>query len=156
MTAQQKCQNDEQKGRAIFISYLQQIGTTDITPTTDEYDSVDLFFTSKRGNKVAVEVKTRDPKYEGYPTYIMEETKYRGMKDRMAEAGATIGLYVFIFNNHIYIYNIEDIVASTQPVSSRMKANSYSDRVKTKQIYYFDKDLAIMKSQIIDNVWKRL
>ena len=31
----------------------------------------------------------------------------------MKESGAAIGLYVFIFNNRIYIYNIEDIVAST-------------------------------------------
>ena len=156
MTAHQKCQNYEQNGRAIMISYLQQIGTTDITPTTDEYDRVDLFFTSKRGNKVAVEVKTRDPKYEGYPTYIMEQIKYDGMKARMKESGATIGLYVFIFNSHIYIYNIEDVVASTQPVASIMKANSYSDRVKTKQMYYFDKDLAIMKAQLTDNKWTRL
>jgi hypothetical protein len=48
------------------------MGIKDINPTTDEYDSVDIFFTSKKGNKVAVEVKTRDPKYEGYPTYILE------------------------------------------------------------------------------------
>lgn len=156
MTAQQKCQKDEQRGRAIMISYLQQIGITDITPTTDEYDSVDLFFTSKKGNKVAVEVKTRDPKYEGYPTYILEQIKYDGMKERMNESGATIGLYVFIFNSHIYIYNIEDIVASTEPVASRMKANSYSNRYKSKQIYYFDKDLAIMKAQFTNNKWKRL
>lgn len=139
-----------------MISYLQQIGITDITPTTDEYDSVDLFFTSKKGNKVAVEVKTRDPKYEGYPTYILEQIKYDGMKERMNESGATIGLYVFIFNSHIYIYNIEDIVASTEPVASRMKANSYSNRYKSKQIYYFDKDLAIMKAQFTNNKWKRL
>lgn len=156
MTAQQKCQNDEKRGRAIMISYLQQIGITDITPTTDEYDSVDLFFTSKKGTKVAVEVKTRDVKYEGYPTYIMEDLKYRGMKDRMKESGATVGLYVFIFNSHIYIYNIEDIVASTEPVASRMKANSYSNRYKSKQIYYFDKDLAIMKAQFTNNKWIRL
>lgn len=62
----------------------------------------------------------------------MEDLKYRGMKDRMKESGATVGLYVFIFNSHIYIYNIEDIVASTEPVASRMKANSYSNRYKSK------------------------
>lgn len=156
MTAQQHCQKYEQNGRAIMISYLQQIGITDINPTTDEYDSVDLFFTSKKGNKVAVEIKTRDPKYEGYPTYIMEQIKYDGMKERMNKAGATIGLYVFIFNNHIYIYNIEDIVASTDPVAAQMKANSYSDRVKTKQIYYFDKDLALVKAQLTNNKWTKL
>lgn len=139
-----------------MISYLQQIGITDINPTTDEYDSVDLFFTSKKGNKVAVEIKTRDPKYEGCPTYIMEQTKYDGMKERMNKTRATIGLYVFIFNNHIYIYNIEDIVASTEPVVAQMKANSYSDKVKAKQIYYFDKDLAIMKVQLTDNKWTKL
>jgi hypothetical protein len=54
------------------------------------------------------------------------------MKERMNESGATIGLYVFIFNNHIYIYNIDEIVASTKPVASRMKANSFSNRYKTK------------------------
>lgn len=156
MTAQQQCQKYEQNGRAIMISYLQQIGITDITPTTDEYDSVDLFFTSKKGNKVAVEVKTRDPKYEGYPTYIMEQIKYDGMKERMKESGATIGLYVFIFNNHIYIYNIEDIVASTEPVAAQMKANSYSNRYKSKQIYYFDKDLALVKAQLTNNKWIKL
>lgn len=156
MTAKQKCQNDEQKGRAIMISFLQQMGIKDINPTTDEYDSVDIFFTSKKGNKVAVEVKTRDPKYEGYPTYILEQIKYDGMKERMNESGATIGLYVFIFNNHIYIYNIDDIVASTEPVASRMKANSFSNRYKTKQIYYFDKEIAFVKAQQIDNKWIKL
>ena len=73
------------------------------------------------------------------------------MKERMKESGATIGLYVFIFNSHIYIYNIEDIVASTEPVVSIMKANSYSDRIKTKQMYYFDKDLALVKAQLTYN-----
>lgn len=139
-----------------MISFLQQMGIKDINPTTDEYDSVDIFFTSKKGNKVAVEVKTRDPKYEGYPTYILEQIKYDGMKERMNESGATIGLYVFIFNNHIYIYNIDDIVASTQPVAARMKANSFSNRYKTKQIYYFNKEIAFVKAQQIDNKWIKL
>lgn len=154
MTAHQKCQNYEQNGRAIMISYLQQIGITDITPTTDEYDSVDLFFTSKKGNKVAVEIKTRNPNYENFDTFILEQIKYDGIKKRMQEENANIGLYVNIFGDHLYIYNIEDIIAES--VNVVMKANSYSNRVKQKDIIYFDKDKAIIKAQLNDNKWIKL
>lgn len=145
----------EKKGRTTFISFLQQIGITDITPTTDEYDSVDLFFTSKKGNKVAVEVKTRDPKYEGYPTYIMEQIKYDGMKERMKESGATVGLYVFIFNSHIYIYNIEDC-AKGEKQTRVLPKNHFSNEKTVKDMFFFRKDKALVMAQYVDNKWTRL
>lgn len=37
-----------------------------------------------------------------------------------------------------------------------MKANSYSNRVKQKDIIYFDKDKAIIKAQLNDNKWIKL
>lgn len=145
----------EKKGRATFISFLQQIGIKDIQPTEDEYDQVDLFFTSKKGNKIAVEIKTRDKKYEYYDTYMMEEIKYNGIKQRMKEEGAQAGLYVYIFDNHIYIYNIEDC-AKGEKQTRVLPKNHFSNEKTVKDMFFFRKDKALVMAQYVDNKWIRL
>ena len=157
MSTEQLIKNNDERGKELVKILLQQIGATEIEVTQDQFDSVDMFFKSKRGQRVAVEVKNRAPKDEHYSTYLLELGKYLGIKQRMHDKGATVGLYAYIFGDHLYLYNIEDIVANTAlQRDCKVKANGYSNRWTTKDMYYFDKELYLAKFELVDGKWHKL
>ena len=111
-----------------------------------------MIATDKKGQKIVVEIKTRNEKYENYPTFYFELVKYEGMVKRMKEEGAVGGLYVCIFGTHIYIYSIKTIVEQTPITYKWLPANSFGDGTfKSKAIYDFKKDLAFRKIQLDNN-----
>lgn len=151
MSNTEKVISDETKGRQLFGSFLQQKGIQ-YTCTTDQMDSVDMVITNKNGDKIVTEIKTRNPKFESYETFIFEQNKLLGMQQRMKELGAKAGIYVYIFGTHIYIYNIKDIVEQTELTYKWLPANSFGDGRKVqKAIYQFRKDLAFKKVQLDNN-----
>ena len=60
----------EHKGRALFKSFLDQVGATG-QPTKDSYDRVDYYFQIK-GKKYVAEIKVRNAFYD---YYLIEEDK---------------------------------------------------------------------------------
>ena len=111
-----------------------------------------MVVTDKKGKKLVVEIKTRNEKYENYPTFYFERMKYEGMIKRMNEEGAVGGVYVCIFGTHIYFYNIRTIVDKTPITYKWLPANSFGDGIsKSKAIYDFKKDLAFRKIQLDNN-----
>lgn len=148
-----KCTKAESIGRAKFIELATQNGIEDITPTEDYFDPVDLFYSTKAGQKVAVEVKNRGEQYECYSTYLMELNKYHGMKKRMKEENSNFGLYVYFFADHAYLYNIETIFRNKVTYRQRVHANSYDDRTTVKDMMQFDKRLALCVYHKIDGKW---
>ena len=60
----------EHKGRALFKSFLDQVGATG-QPTKDSYDRVDYYFQIK-GKKYVAEIKVRNAFYDDY---LIEEDK---------------------------------------------------------------------------------
>ena len=54
----------EHKGRALFKSFLDQVGATG-QPTKDSYDRVDYYFQIK-GKKYVAEIKVRNAFYDDY------------------------------------------------------------------------------------------
>ena len=65
------CQNCETKDRQQFKELLLSIGIKDFKFTKNQFDQIDLLFTTKKGNLCATELKGRDDKFEGYDTYLM-------------------------------------------------------------------------------------
>ena len=148
----EQCENE---GRTLFASYLDQ-ENYQYEGTTDPSDPIDMIVTNKKDKKIAVEIKTRTPYYEQFPTYFLEEMKYKGMKKRMKEIGAKVGLYVCIFGTHIYIYNIEDIVSNTPITYRKLPKNSFGGELVDKAIYDFDKTLVFKKIQLDNDKWIKL
>lgn len=157
MSNKQKVISDENKGRQLLASFLEQKGIQ-YTCTTDQMDAVDMIITNKNGDKIVTEIKVRNEKYENYSTFFFEEAKYQGMTKRMKQLDAKAGLYVCIFGTHIYIYNIEKIVMQTPLTYEWLPANSFGDGVfRNKGIYNFRKDLAFVKVQLgNNNKWVKL
>ena len=151
MNNREKVEQDESKGRQLLASFFKQ-EKIKYTCTTDITDSIDMIATNKKGQKKVVEIKTRNEKYENYPTFYFEQVKYEGMIRRMKEEGAVGGLSVCIFGTHIYIYNIQTIVEKTPITYKWLPVNSFGDGIsKSKAIYDFDKDLAFIKIQLDEN-----
>ena len=151
MTNIQKVNKCEEEGRQLLASYFDQQGIQ-YECTTNITDQIDMIATDKKGQKIVVEIKTRNEKYENYPTFYFELVKYEGMVKRMTEEGAVGGLYVCIFGTHIYIYSIKTIVEKTPITYKWLPANSFGDGTfKSKAIYDFKKDLAFRKIQLDNN-----
>ena len=109
MNGKEHCQNCETKDRQQFKELLLSIGIKDFKFTKNQFDQIDLLFTTKKGNLCATELKGRGDKFEGHDTYLMEEIKYNGIKRRQQEEHADFGVYVYLFSNKIYIYNVDKI-----------------------------------------------
>lgn len=89
---------DEQIGRKILKSFLDQVGATDQQPTEDRYNPVDYYFTLK-GVKVVAEIKVRDIQYENYSTHLMEQSKYEALLKEQQQKHLDYGYYICFFKD---------------------------------------------------------
>lgn len=105
-----KFQEKELKGRSWFSEMLTQFGATDLQPTTDAYDKVDIYFTHK-GKNIVAEIKCRDIKYLDYPEHIIEEIKIKGMFQAKNEKNCDEAYYVNFFGENVAIvYTLKAIL----------------------------------------------
>lgn len=156
MIGNEHCQKCETKDRQQFKELLLSIGIKDIRFTGNEFDQIDLLFTAKNGYLCATELKGRDDKFECYDTYIMEEIKYNGIKKRQQEENADVGLYVYLFSDKIYIYNVDKIKKVAKVSKRIMPANNFSQRKTEKVMYEFDKYIALAIYEKIDDKWAKV
>lgn len=104
----------ELKGRALFKSFLDQIGATEQQPTKDKFDPADYYFTFK-GEKYVVEIKCRDIQYQHYDTHLMESIKLQKLLIAKNDNHCDVALYVNFFGNDTaYLYNATDIINSAE------------------------------------------
>lgn len=150
------CQNCETKDRQQFKELLLSIGIKDIRFTKNQFDQIDLLFTAKNGYLCATELKGRSDKFENYDTYIMEEIKYNGIKKRQQEENTDVGLYVYLFSNKIYIYNVDKIKKVAKVSKRIMPANNFSQHKTEKVMYEFDKYIALAIYEKIDGKWAKV
>ena len=156
MNGKEHCQNCETKDRQQFKELLLSIGIKDFKFTKYQFDQIDLLFTTKKGNVCATELKGRGDKFEGHDTYLMEEIKYNGIKRRQQEEHADFGLYVYLFSNKIYIYNVDKIKSKAKVSERLMPANNYSNCKAIRVMYEFDKYLAFAIYEKIDGKWAKV
>lgn len=156
MYGDKHCQNCETKDRQQFKELLLSIGIKDYNFTKNQFDQIDLLFTTKKGNLCATELKGRDDKFEGYDTYLMEEIKYNGIKKRQQQENADFGVYVYLFSNKIYLYDIDKIKSKAKVSKRVMPANNYSNCKVNKVMYEFDKYLAFAIYEKIDGKWAKV
>ena len=94
--------------------------------------------------KYIIELKDRDPKYEQYDEYILEQDKYERViawKERLGAAGA---YYCNWFGNKAYLFNLEDPRITEHPAKQWMNAitaKSRNEKVE-KKIFYINKAIA--------------
>lgn len=97
-----------------------------------------------KGKKYIIELKDRDPKYEHYDEYILEQDKYERVikwKERLGAAGA---YYCNWFGDKAYLFNLEDPRITEHPAKQWMNAvtaMSTSNKIE-KQIYLINKSIA--------------
>ena len=112
-----KFQESEQKGRALFKSFLDQVGAAG-QPTKDSYDRVDYYFQIK-GKKYVAEIKVRNAFYDDY---LIEEDKLQALLQEKEDKGLDGAYYVCFYGNQMFLFstnainNMEDYKVSTANV----------------------------------------
>jgi hypothetical protein len=99
----------EEIGRQIFRQLLIQQGVKHSAPSKRDFDSLDYYYLNSRGKKVGVEIKCRNPKYEKYPTHLMEYKKFTSMLLKVVQKQIDEAYYCCIFGDWIYMYNLKTI-----------------------------------------------
>ena len=99
-----KFQESEHKGRALFKSFLDQIGATG-QPTKDSYDRVDYYFQIK-GKKYVAEIKVRN---SFYSDYLIEKDKLKALEDTKNSEGLDGAFYVCFYGNQMYLFSTKAI-----------------------------------------------
>ena len=99
-----KFQESEHKGRALFKSFLDQVGATG-QPTKDSYDRVDYYFQIK-GKKYVAEIKVRNAFYSDY---LIEADKLKALEDTKNSEGLNGAFYVCFYGNQMYLFSTKAI-----------------------------------------------
>lgn len=99
-----KFQESEQKGRALFKSFLDQVGAAG-QPTKDSYDRVDYYFQIK-GKKYVAEIKVRNAFYSDY---LIEKDKLKALEDTKNSEGLDGAFYVCFYGNQMYLFSTKAI-----------------------------------------------
>lgn len=87
---------NENKGRTLLKTFLDQVGATEQHESTGKYDPVDYYF-SYKGKTVVAEIKVRDKKYEDYPTHLIELSKYKALIKDMKDNKLDVAYYINFF-----------------------------------------------------------
>ena len=105
-----KFQESEHKGRALFKSFLDQVGATG-QPTKDSYDRVDYYFQIK-GKKYVAEIKVRNAFYDDY---LIEEDKLQALLQEKEDKGLDGAYYVCFYGNQMYLFSTNAIKQYGRP-----------------------------------------
>ena len=128
-----KFQESENKGRALFKSFLDQIGATG-QPTEDSYDRVDYYF-QINGKKAVAEIKVRNAFYSDY---LIEADKLQALEETKDSEGLNGAFYVCFYGNQMYIFNIKAIKQYGSP------QQKYCKRTTMGQDDYVLKDVVLV------------
>lgn len=96
-------------GRTKFSELIKSTETPNLAFTTDKYCQIDAVIKNKEGVYSTVEIKNRDIKYESYPTYMFEKSKYDFMMKCLDTGKFQNGLYVNFFGDTAYVFTLKDI-----------------------------------------------
>lgn len=98
---------NERIGRELFQVFIDQFpNELEWTPTNNIHDYIDGIVRYHENNYSAVEIKTRNKKYENYDTYLMELDKYINVRNRMrSEKCHTIWYVNFFDKDSLYIFD---------------------------------------------------
>jgi hypothetical protein len=99
-----KFEESENKGRALFKSFLDQVGAAG-QPTKDSYDRVDYYFQIK-GKKYVAEIKVRNAFYSDY---LIEADKLKALEDTKNSEGLDGAFYVCFYGNQMYLFSTKAI-----------------------------------------------
>ena len=105
-----KFQESEHKGRALFKSFLDQVGAAG-QPTKDSYDRVDYYFQIK-GKKYVAEIKVRNAFYDDY---LIEEDKLQALLQEKEDKGLDGAYYVCFYGNQMYLFSTNAIKQYGRP-----------------------------------------
>lgn len=149
-----KFQQNEQHGRNLFKSILDQCNITDYKFTKYQYAPVDCY--AKFGNNLAeIEIKVRSKLYN---TLFIELTKYKSMKQILHKHKIKYALYVNFVDNRCYIFNLRNITRKNGCYITNILANKYtaidSNKVN-KQMIEIPVNLATVL-EYKDNKWTKL
>ena len=111
-----KFQESENKGRALFKSFLDQVGATG-QPTEDCYDRVDYYFQIK-GKKYVAEIKVRNAFYSDY---LIEKDKLQALEDTKKLEGLDGAFYVCFYGNQMYLFSTSTIKQYGSPQMKHCK-----------------------------------
>jgi hypothetical protein len=102
---------------------------------TDPYACYDQIWTLKDGRKFLVEVKVRDCKKNRYNTTILEEHKYRRIKEKSEKRNCG-ALYLNIYSDGWKLFDITDLsgVGITEKWCPRTTADGRKDMIPKKII----------------------
>lgn len=150
-----KFQQNEQIGRKLLKSFLDQIGATNQQPTEDEYNPVDYYFTIK--DKIVVaEIKVRDQQYENYSTHLMEVSKFQALEKARINKNLDYAYYINFFGEDIaYFYSTTIIKKYAKQDSMYCKKTSaiFTGR-KMKDVLLIPRDKA-QKFIRINGKWQK-
>lgn len=99
-----KFEESENKGRALFKSFLDQIGATG-QPIKDSYDRVDYYF-QINGKQAVAEIKVRNAFYDDY---LIEADKLQTLLQEKEDKGLDGAYYVCFYGNQMYLFSTNAI-----------------------------------------------
>lgn len=140
----------DKPGRDKFIQLCNQLHLQYGEPENDKlaYDCYIVY----KGKKYIIELKDRDPKYEQYEDYILEQDKYERVMNWKERLGAAGAYYCNWFGDTAYLFNLEDKRIKDKPANKWMNAVTAKSRTEKieKKIYYINKSIAVKYK--LDNV----
>jgi hypothetical protein len=116
----------EEIGRQIFRQLLIQQGVKISAPAKKDFDSLDYYYENSKGKKVGVEIKCRNPKYENYPTHLMEYKKFTAILLKLVQKQIDEAYYCCIFGDWIYMYNIRNIACYLNNGQCRVSSGTFN------------------------------
>lgn len=157
-----KFDKDEQHGRNLFKSILDQCKVTDAQPSQEKFDTADYYV--KLGNKrIAVEIKCRNIDYMNCGTHLMEVNKFNNLVKKINDEEVDEVYYINFFgDNHCYMYDLRNIAREIKN-HTVIKDNKVMNRTTAVNHGMAHKSVLLIPSQIAtvlikydDNKWKKL
>lgn len=135
----------ETEGRLLLKDILEQFKVKKIIFNPDQYGHWDAAYRDKDDNRVLVEIKTRDVKYESYETHLMQQDKFNWLKDAQKEKRMDKVLYINFFgDSSCYVYDLEEIdkYALRDQLYCNNSTVSYSEKIN-KQCLMIPKQIGL-------------
>lgn len=149
-------ERNEEKGRKLLKSFLDQVKATDQQATEDKYDPVDYYFTLK-DKKVVAEIKCRDTQYENFSTHIMEVKKFNALIKDKRDKQIDEAYYVNFFGNDTVYFYSEEVIRkySTQDRIYCNRTTAVDTGKTLKPVLKIQADQAIIYKIGNDGLWHR-
>lgn len=101
----------EKPGRALFREILDQCHITNYRESSEQYDRIDTYYTTKAGDRVGIEIKKRAEQYEVYDTHLLEWSKFIGICKKLQSKEIDKAGYINFFGDSVaYLYPFKKII----------------------------------------------